>query len=102
MKDYECVLINSCGDCTDNYIITLNKQMTVSEFINQWIINNNDLFGVIDIIQNGESSLDSIYYCKYYRGRIETNTISIMLNKKVITKITANGGWGLMNVVVTV
>ena len=103
MNNYECRLTKSLGDDTFVYDIIFNKQMTVAEFIKQWVTgkkesdNQNSRFGKF-IVTYGTD----YYTCHYDRGIIERNNVPVDISNKTITDASANGGWGRMDIVLFV
>lgn len=81
--------IYDCGYCTSGYIVSLDKEYTVAEFIDYIFKERNGEWGSIDIVNHYSRSYKNSKFS--YNGFEED-----VLNKK-IKKVTAHGGWTLMD-----
>lgn len=80
------------GDETCGYNITLNKEMTVREFIDEILKEKPNEWGYFGIY----SKKDSIFgepHCEYSQGQLITDPIPDEFLNKKIDKVDGNGGW---------
>lgn len=78
------------GDATSNYSISFPEGMTVEEFAMAVIRENTNEWGYISIGWNNK-------VVQYDRGGARAVGRFEEVRDRVVTKATANGGWGLMS-----
>lgn len=89
------------GDCTARYRVDLDKEYTLQEFVDAILTNKKDWWGMIKIEKR--NCLWTRYPSISYRyGNItgETNIPEKVFGYKV-KSVIANGGWTLMDYIVT-
>lgn len=79
------------GDCTGPYYITLKRECTVGEFIENWISNKQEwgYFGIYD----GKGTPFGNPQCEYRYGKIITDPLPEEILNKKIKHIHGHGGW---------
>ncbi len=88
------------GDCTAGYAVTLDKEYTVEEFINEVLTKNE--WGYIGIHSNGQAWFDIGFpSCEYKKDKLVTEMQKDILPIKV-KSATASGGWSRMDYVIYV
>lgn len=86
------------GDCTARYTVTLDKEYTVKEFIDEVLTRNE--WGCVGIYNEGQAWFDSgTPNCEYSRGKLITEMPLEVLERK-IESVTASGGWSRMDYVI--
>ena len=85
------------GDETTPYMVSLNKECSVSEFIDS-VLKRNE-WGYIGI--RSHRHIFGFPNCEYRRGKIvSTNFTEESLSRKVAT-VSASGGWSRMDYILT-
>lgn len=103
MNSYECCLIKTLGDDTYVYDIRFNKQMTIAEFIKQWVTGEKESDNLYSRWGKFRVVCGTDYYsCRYNRGKFESSNIPVDISNRVITNASANGGWGSMDIMLFV
>ena len=82
------------GDCTAPYLVTLDKEYTVEELVQQILTQYNDEWGYIGIDTPGTWFGDP--NCQYDYGHLRTYLPKDVLSKKV-QSVRADGGWTRMD-----
>lgn len=85
-------MIESYGDCTSSYNITLDKNYTVEEFINIILKDRPNEWGSIEV-----SNID---VCRYSQGKLLNENFSSDILHKNIKKVVSHGGWTLMDYII--
>ncbi len=87
------------GDCTAGYSVTLDKDYTVEEFINEVLTKNE--WGYIGIWSDEQAWFDrGDPYCEYKRDKLITQMPNDIMGKKIV-KAKASGGWSNMDYLLT-
>lgn len=87
------------SNCTCEYIIELDKEYTVREFIDTILKEKNREWGYIGI-----KCIGTIFgkpYCEYSHGSLKYNLPTEILDKKV-NRATASGGWSRMDYLIDI
>lgn len=82
--------ILSCGDCTSIYSVSLDREYTIREFIDEILTKNEWGFIYVNDINNPSAD------CEYRQNVLISELPSDMLDYK-IEKVTASGGWTRMD-----
>lgn len=86
------------GDCTAGYAVTLDKEYTVRELINEVLTRKE--WGYIGIHNDGQAWFErGTPNCKYKQDKLLTDMPPEVLNMK-IKSVTARGGWSRMDYVI--
>ena len=80
------------GDCTSPYEVTMDKEYTVNEFIQEVLTQKE--WGYIGIYCQGEIFGDP--KCEYNNDKLLYSLPNEYLNKRLI-KVKADGGWSRMD-----
>ena len=87
------------GDCTCGYSITLDKEYTVSEFIETVLTEKSGEWGYFGIsVDEGDFSarVFGSPCCEYKWGKLLYSLPTEYLDKKIID-VTGDGGWSRMD-----
>ena len=88
----------TAGDCTAGYAVTLDKEYTVEELINEVLVRNE--WGYIGIYNEGQSWFErGTPNCEYRQNKLVTEMQKEVLPMK-IKSVTASGGWSRMDYVI--
>lgn len=82
--------ITSCGDCTSIYSVSLDREYTIREFIDEILTKNEWGFIYVNDINNPSAD------CEYRQNVLISELPSDMLDYE-IEKVTASGGWTRMD-----
>ena len=86
------------GDCTAGYAVTLDKEYTVEELINEVLTYNE--WGYIGIYNEGQAWFErGTPNCEYRQDKLVTEMQPEALHRK-IKSVTASGGWSRMDYVI--
>lgn len=80
----------SGGDCTSKYYISLTKEMTVREFIDEWLEDKRE-WGYFGIYKMG--AIFGNPCCEYKHGEITSDPLPEEYLSKKIVKVYGSGGW---------
>lgn len=82
------------GDACCSYVVRLDREYTVQEFVEMVLEEKPGEWGTIRICKNLERIPENVLdVCDYKHGQI-TNSFSLLNTKKrKIEKVTAHGGW---------
>ena len=78
------------SDCTSLYHIIFPYEMTVGEFINQWLKYEPHEWGDFSI---GSSPFNVTHVCEYSHGEIVKNPLPDTVLSAKIKKVIGSGGW---------
>ena len=79
------------GDETCRYYVTLNKPMTVGEFIDEWMKENPNEWGYFGICKKG--TIFGEPRCEYSHGKIKGEPLPQEYLSKKIKAVYGSGGW---------
>ncbi len=82
-------MLESHGDCTSSYSISLDKEYTVGEFIDTVLKEKSDEWGDIEVVNEGSHS--------YSKGRLSYGNFPLEILSKNIKKAMSHGGWTNMD-----
>ena len=82
------------SDCTAPYTVTLHKEYTVREFVNEIVSNEKD-WGYIGIA-DGKNWSRGTPHCEYRWGEL-LSTLPEEIMDRTIESATADGGWSAMD-----
>lgn len=88
-------IIESYGDCTNKYNISLSKEYTVGEFIDTILKERTDEWGSMEILSASVCS-----YCSYYKGNLTNKKFAPDVLSKNIRKVVGHGGWTRMDYII--
>ena len=79
-----------CGDCTNVYKITIPPEMTVREFIEEWLTKTSEwgYFGI-----SAPNTIFGDPLCEYAYGEIKGKPLPDEVLDKKIVKAIGSGGW---------
>jgi hypothetical protein len=83
------------GDATSSYECMLSRGATIKEFI-ELILKNKEEWGGIYVYQGRER----VQIAEYHHGTLDWHKIADG-NARILPKVDAQGGWSLMNYLVT-
>ncbi|WP_443683882.1 hypothetical protein [Phocaeicola plebeius] len=83
------------GDCTAGYRVDLDKEYTVSEFINEVLKKEPNEWGYFKIKKNGMMS-------EYRYGELLENNFDNEILSAKVSHISASGGWTRMDYYLTI
>lgn len=81
------------SDSTGPYYITLLRECTVREFINEWLKNKSE-WGYFGILPKTGSTIFGNPYCEYKHGKIEGDPLPYDVLNSKIKSVFGDGGWG--------
>lgn len=85
-----------CGpqgsDCTGPYHITLLRECTVREFIDEWLKNKQE-WGYLGIANNKQFNIFGDPCCKYRYGKIVGDFLPQNVLDSKIKSVSGSGGW---------
>jgi len=86
------------GDCTAGYAVTLDKEYTVCELVNEILTRKE--WGYIRICNEGQVRFEcGSPNCEYRQDKLLTEMSSEVLNMKV-KSVMASGGWSRMDYII--
>ena len=80
------------SDCTGPYYITLLRECTVREFINEWLKNKSE-WGYFGIKPKTGSTIFGDPCCEYRYGEIITAPLPEDILDSKIKSVSGSGGW---------
>lgn len=85
------------SDCTSKYYVTLKRECTVGEFINEWMKDTREWghFGIVpvDIAKRKEHILFGNPACEYKHGSIVGDPLPDYILNSKIKYVFGSGGW---------
>lgn len=91
MKNIQISYGSMGGDATCAYYVTLNKPMTVGEFIDEWMKENPSDWGYFGIFNKRAIFGDP--RCEYSSGKIKGEPLPQKYLNKKIKDVFGSGGW---------
>lgn len=88
------------GDCCCSYDIELRGEWTVQEFVEAVLKKNGNEWGYF-YIGGGRNMFDKPYRAEYRYGKLK-EPIQGKIARRKIKRVTAHGGWSLMDYTVDI